>query len=784
MPIKIQRSRVCVLFICLALLLIYSNSFHVPFIFDDNGSISENETIRSLKTAFFPQGNSGVTVSGRPVLNFTLAVNYALGKEDVEGYHIGNLLIHFLAAVTLFGLVRRTLLLPGMRLELRNASCWIALIVAALWSMHPLQTESVTYIIQRAESLVGLFYLLTLYFFVRAVASSEVIAASTGPVQKLDKRWLIASVLTCLIGMGSKEVMAGAPLVVLLYDRAFVSGSIKDAWRSKKIFYIALAVTWLLLVACIYWTGQRGATVGYDRYATWWRYIMTQGVAIMHYLKLIFWPYPQVLDYGQALALDYREAVWQSIAVFLLLLTSLFLLWKRPKIGFLCACFFILLAPSSSFVPVLTQTMAEHRMYLPLIAVVVLVVVIVHYKLGGVGLGVLASLMVILGALTYLRNFDYRTEENIWKTVTKRCPYNARGWGALTVIYLKQDNLEQARDTAREGLKYTPENLDMISQYAAVLMKMDNIQEAKKWYEHVLERNSEHPGANGGLGEILLKEKKYEEAIARFEKTLRVNPHSYWARYHMGKAYSSIGRLDKALDCFQTLLVEDPNMPDTRNNVASVLINLGRFDDAISVLEDGIKINSDIPILHGTLGLALFSLGRVSESINEYKITLKLDGNDSKAHSNLALAYEQQGKAKEALEHYEAAIKHDKEAESQVLLALHVSAGNLAAETGNLSKARAHYAAAVALDKDGNPELHYTLANLLMRENKNEEAALHYEYVVRLMPEYAQAQYELGVAYARLGRIADAVRILENALKIQPGFAEARTLLEQLKQSP
>jgi hypothetical protein len=130
----------------------YHNTFAVPYLLDDPDSIEKNVSIRSFATAFFPPANSGITVSGRPLLNLSLAINYRLGGTELWGYHLGNLLIHFGAALALFGVVRRTLRLPSMRERYGQQATLLAWFSAALWALHPLQTESVTYIIQRAES--------------------------------------------------------------------------------------------------------------------------------------------------------------------------------------------------------------------------------------------------------------------------------------------------------------------------------------------------------------------------------------------------------------------------------------------------------------------------------------------------------------------------------------------------------------------------------------------------------------------------------------------------------
>ena len=161
--------------IVLAAVLAYRDSFSGPFIFDDEHSIQQNPTIGRLWPIWKPlcPPNHGETVTGRPLLNLSFAVNYAVGGLNVRGYHVANLAIHVLAALLLFGILRRTFLLPSNGTFQIATPTGLAFVIALLWAIHPLQTESVTYIVQRAESLVGLFYLLTLYCFIRGATSGR-----------------------------------------------------------------------------------------------------------------------------------------------------------------------------------------------------------------------------------------------------------------------------------------------------------------------------------------------------------------------------------------------------------------------------------------------------------------------------------------------------------------------------------------------------------------------------------------------------------------------------------
>ena len=292
-PAATPASRRAVALACgvlvLAVFAAYANSLTGPFVYDDKDSIVENLTLRHLwpLSDLLAPLSGGLTVSGRPVLNLSLALNFAAGGLDVRGYHVTNVLIHALTCLTLFGLVRRTLVQPSLRARFGEAAVPLAFTAAALWALHPLQTEGVTYIVQRAESLMGLFYLLTLYGFVRSVDAPA------------PRRWQALSVAACLLGMATKENMVSAPVLALLLDRAFVAGSFAEAWRRRRGFYAGLAATWILLIALLASTGgNRGGSVGIGVDISWGDYVLTQFPALLHYVRLAFWPVPLVFEYG------------------------------------------------------------------------------------------------------------------------------------------------------------------------------------------------------------------------------------------------------------------------------------------------------------------------------------------------------------------------------------------------------------------------------------------------------------------------------------------------------
>jgi len=269
-----------------AVILAYHNSFCGAFVFDDHGSIINNETFRhlvDLKALFLPAKNTAL--NSRPIINLSLAINYKLGGLNPVGYHVFNVIIHIGSALALFGIIRRTLNMGARLPESKpqpdrsfQASLLPAFSIALLWSVHPLLTESVTFVIQRTESLMGLFFLLTWYGFVRYVDVPS------------SKCWFLFTVTTCILGMGSKEVMATAPVILLLYDRTFVAGSFLNAWKTRRWLYVSLFATWAFLAILVIQGGaDRGGAVVSDKGVVW-DYLLTQCKALVLYLSCRFGP--------------------------------------------------------------------------------------------------------------------------------------------------------------------------------------------------------------------------------------------------------------------------------------------------------------------------------------------------------------------------------------------------------------------------------------------------------------------------------------------------------------
>jgi tetratricopeptide (TPR) repeat protein len=761
-PTPGRRIAAAVGVIVLGTLAAYHNTFRVPFLFDDARAILENPGIRRLWplwNAFWPL-SADLTVSGRPVAHLTLAINYALSGTGVWSYHALNLLIHVLSGLTLFGVVRRTLLRPVLQARFGRDALWLAAAIALLWTLHPLQTEAVTYVIQRVESLMGLFYLLTLYCFIRG-AENEVNNAHFGttktPRHKEGRKnvrgffvswrlrgsestgasWYVLAFLACLLGMATKEVMATAPVLVLLYDRTFVAGSFHEAWRRRRWLHLGLAATWLPLAGLVASTGwNRGATAGFNVGVTPWAYWQTQFEAVARYLGLAVWPHPLVFEYGALWGYHAGEVVRYALVVIPLAAAAGWALWRRPRTGFLGACFFAILAPTS-VVPGTIQMIVEHRMYLSLAAVITAAVLGIYAAAGRRSWLAFAVLALGLAIVTERRNDDYRSDLALWSDTVAKRPDNPRARSGLGLALDHAGRLAGAVQQFEAALRLSPGDVEIRDNLGVTLEHMGRITEAIQHYETALRLKPSFPEAHCNLGNALLRTGKIAEAIGQYEEALRLRPDFAEVRYNLG------GALDQA----------------------------GRTAEAIRQYEAALRLNPDHAEAHNNFGNLLRRLGRTSEARQQYEAALRAQPDLARAHHNLAVIFEESGRLPEAIRQYEAALQAQPD-----LAPAQNNLGVLLCRSGRVAEGLAHLQEAVRLTPDF-ARAHFNLGVALAQVERLPEAIQQYTEALRLQPSLAEAHNNLGMVLGQSGRIPEAIAELSEALRLRPDYAEAHTNL-------
>lgn len=607
-----------------AIALAYWRALDAPFLFDDADAIVNNPTLgRGVIAALAPPAD-GSAVTGRPLVNLTFAIDRAIFGENPRGYHATNLALHISSALLLFGLLRRVCFgglplvgrpsrLSGAPRDGPAASAGPAkligpLLVATLWSLHPLQTETVVCIAQRTELLCGFFYLLTLYAFARGIAVLQ--PASQGaparveasrcacPSAAASRAWLALSVLACLLGMAAKEVMVTAPLVVLLLDRTFVAGSFAAAWRARRGYYLALAATWLLLAALVLSAGgARGAAAGFDRGISAWSYLLTQADALVRYARLAFWPHPLVLDYGAEVAGGLGDVGWQGVLVLAALGATLWALVRRPAAGFFGATFFLILAPSSSFVPLVTQTIAEHRMYLPLALLMAGGVVLLPLRFRWL----LFPVAVAMAVVTVLRVSDYRDAVAIWGDTVAKRPLNPRAHHNLALALQARGDAGAAHRHFARTLELDPGYAPARYNWGVALLAQGKFGEANTQLAEAarrspaLRREAKFADAQFELGRLAEREGNLAPAEAKFRETLDLAPDHLGARSRLGLLFARSGRLEPAAAQFRAVIAARPGDAEAHANLGNVLLLLGRPREALASYETADRLKPGDP---------------------------------------------------------------------------------------------------------------------------------------------------------------------------------------------
>lgn len=519
-------------------ILAYFNSFTGAFVFDDMIVIKDNPEIAQ----FFP-----FSLHSRFLVDLTFKLSYASGgTEKVADYHAFNIAIHILAGLLLFGIIRRTLLLPKMSADDGASAAWVAAFSAAIWVAHPLQTESVTYICQRYESMMGMFLLASLYGFIRAQGSAR------------PRVWYDLAIVACACGMVSKEGMIAAPVIIFLYDRFFLAGSFREMRAQRGMVHLALAATSGLLIGTTLLGSAGAMSQGKASFLvpaiSPLDYGLNQFPVILHYLSLSVAPVSQCLDYWWPLTRNPADLVFPALVVLTLLGLSVWGFRKGAPAGFAGTWFFVTLAPSSSLVPI-ADLAFEHRMYLPLASIAVLAVAGLHRLMTAcrerwegcphrvLFSSVATAATAVLIVLTAQRNMVYRSEESVWADVVAKQPHNLRARNNLAVVLAESRQAEKIPEAIRQleaVLSLIPG--DVRKALESGRLKVIGLFRANTWEYEYFKAN-----ANYGL----LMDRAFgdsDSAVTYYANALRVAPRHEAIRRALRDVLLRSGETDPTVD--------------------------------------------------------------------------------------------------------------------------------------------------------------------------------------------------------------------------------------------
>lgn len=585
------------LVVSLAVFAVYLPAAEGPFIFDDSATIVNNASIRQLwPLAVIGEGTGPLDpppetpVYGRPLVNLSFAVNYHFGALDPRGYRVVHMILHCLSACLLWAIVARTLRSEYFRGAFDRVADLLSFTAALIWAVHPLVTESVVYVTQRTELMMGFLYLATLYCAIRYWSASRSAPRTS---------WLVMAILSCLAGMLCKEMIASAPAMVLLFERTFVARSFRHALARSWRLYAGLALVWFVAIGLNY-DGPRTPMAGFDLGVPAYQWWLTQAKVFFLYLKLAVWPWPLVIHYDIPYLHSVTEAWPWFLAASLYGVAALVLVWRRLAVGFVMTWVVAVLSPTL-VIPLVGEIAAERRMYVPLAALMPLLIV------GG-----------------------YRLLKVVWHAATGHSRQTFAGTGPIVVATVA--NLVIAIGLGQLSARRLVAYQDGITL----------------WHDAVLHQ-PHNPLVRANLGISLAEEGRFVSAKLQFEEWVRLEPDSHWAHYNLARSLEGSQQPRDAMQHYRRVLELQSDHAASHYNLARLLESDGEWPRAIRHYRQAIDAQPDFSAAHTNLGLLLLDLGKADQAIKHLTVALQ-EQEDLVNYEILVLALKQTNRRAEAIE--------------------------------------------------------------------------------------------------------------------------------------
>ncbi len=601
------------LFAIIALFIIvlstYSNTFHASWQFDDTPNILQQKSLQlneltweNLKNTFLLREGGNWRVY-RPAARLSFVLNYYFGKEDVFGYHLVNISIHFLASLFLFLFIHNTLNLPMLKTKYGPNSYFIALLASILWAVNPIHTQAVTYIVQRMASMAGMFYIMSMFFYLKGRISEKRL-----PKMIYYALFSIAAVLA----FASKENAAMLPISLLLFDLFLIQGITKESLKKSSLVLLAM----LIIPACLAFLlagplvlSPKELFSGYeDRAYSLLERLLTQPRIILFYITLILYPMPNRLNILHETPISHGlfdpTTTILSILVILLIVSIAVIKARRwPLMSFCVVFFFLNHIVESTLFPL--ELVFEHRNYIPSMLFFVPIAIFIgrgirffSYKRSMqaiVSFAVVLTL-VALGHSTFMRNFTWKTEETLWLDTIEKSP----------------------------NLPRPHHNLG-------------------KYY--------------GTLGHR-------EKEIAEYELALKLGPgphgeRRYITHYNLGLAYYAQSEKDKALEHLKKAIELEGRFSDAYNNIAVIMIEKRRYDEAFDYLIKALTYDYKHFGAHLNLGIVMLKKGRLEAALSEFRKALAIKKDVPSALFGLGVTYKNKKDFIRAKYYLQKALEHN-----------------------------------------------------------------------------------------------------------------------------
>ncbi len=575
--------------LAVTVIFIYSETLSGPFIFDDRNNIRENPHIRISQITLSHLASAAFDSPShkRPVANISFALNYYIHGYNVVGFHAVNIMIHVISGILLYFFVQTTFRTPALRSRYEHYN-WISFFTAAIWLVHPLQTQSVSYIVQRMNSLAAMFYILSFLCYAQLRVNP----------QEKPKWWLLfGCILSGILALGTKQNTATLPFFLLLYEWYFFRNLSLKWLKDHLALLVGLLV--LLAIAALIFLGTDPLDkiwAGYaSRHFTPVQRLLTEMRVVIFYIGLFFWPHPSRLNLDHDFVLSYSltdpmTTLFSMLAIAILLVLAVIIAKNQRMISFGILWFLGNLAIESSIFGL--EIIFEHRLYLPSMMCSLVVVLLVYRWAKPVWLKplILCTLTIVAAVWTYERNDVWRDRIAIWEDCVKKSPHKARPYNNLGVALADDGQYSKAIEQYHKALQINPYYPNAYANLGFVLAKQGKVEESIPQFLKALELKPRDYETLSNLGVALLLQNRHEEAIEYLSEAVALNPYFPKAHNNLGVALSRTGRTQEAIDHYSTALQLDPDYAEAYNNLGVALANQGRFEEAIKQFSAALNI--------------------------------------------------------------------------------------------------------------------------------------------------------------------------------------------------
>ncbi len=607
---KEYESRLLMLLI-LIVFFIYSNTLHVPFLFDDVNNIISNPHIRMTElsldslTAAAMKGH----LKNRPVANISFAMNYYLNGYHVSGYHLFNILVHIISGIFLYYFIlitRRVYPCPAL------AHRAIPIFAAAIWMVHPIQTQSVTYIVQRMNSMSSMFYMIAMFLYVKArllmlerqedvqkFKNGKLISV-TNPYPVSVYLFFLGSLTAGIMAVGAKEVAATLPLFLFLYEWFFFQ-DMRGSWLKHNFFRFSGVLVLFLIFALLYLGENPLAKIGtmYDkRDFTMVQRLFTEFRVVIFYMGLLLFPHPSQLnlEHDFPLSRSITDPVTTLIClciIFFCIVFSLVTAKKQRLVSFCILWYFGNLVIESSVIGL--EIIFEHRLYLPSMMICLLLVVFCYRYIGVNRFTTifLCLLVMVFSVWTYTRNKIWNNEITLLEDCILKSPNKFRPHYNLGIALAEKGMTHEAVKHYQTALRIDPEKASLHTNLGLELFMQGKKDQAITHYREALRLQPDFVYAHINLGTALLVDGKTDQAMKHCREAIRIKPNSAQAYNCIGNIHYSQVNMTEAIASYSKALQIDKRYAEAANNLGVALIQTGRTLQAIRVLKTALEIKPD-----------------------------------------------------------------------------------------------------------------------------------------------------------------------------------------------